>query len=62
MRAQRTKWFGHVVRKLYSKDLKVAVEWKPTGKGPRENENENKRRGRLKKEMELRKIWKIRDT
>lgn len=35
LKAQRIKWFGQVKRRSDTEHLKVAVEWKPAGKGPR---------------------------
>jgi hypothetical protein len=35
VKAQRIKWFGHVMRRSDSEYLKATVEWKPTGKRPR---------------------------
>jgi hypothetical protein len=32
VKAQRIKWFGHVMRRSDLEYLKVMVEWKPTGK------------------------------
>jgi hypothetical protein len=36
IKTQRTKWFGHVMRRSNSEYLKAEVEQKPTGKRPEE--------------------------
>lgn len=40
VKAQRIKWFGHVMRRSDSECLKAAVEWKPTEKRQRERPKE----------------------
>lgn len=40
VKAQRIKWFGHVMRRSDSEYLRAAVEWKPTGQRPEKDSEE----------------------
>jgi len=57
VKAHRTKWFGHVMKRSDSKYLKSAVEWKLIGMRPR---GRPKKRWRVGINQDL--LKEIRDT